>query len=82
MTRCSSTGTSICAWSPTTLRAPFVVDDEVDIAVLGASAGDRAAEREDMRVAPDLALHDLDGNVHTWSELGRKKKVLATWASW
>ena len=64
------------------LRAPFVIDAEVDMAVLGASAGDRASEREGMRVAPDLELRDLDGNVSTWSELGRKKKVLTAWASW
>ena len=64
------------------LRAPFVIDAEADMAVLGASAGDRAIEREGMRVAPDLELHDLDGNVSTWSELGRKKKVITAWASW
>lgn len=65
-----------------TLRAPFVVDAEVDVAVLGTSAADRAAERAEMHVAPDLPLHDLDGNVHRWSELGRKKKVVTSWASW
>jgi len=65
-----------------TLRAPFVVDEEVDIGVLGASATDRAAEREGMRVAPDVALLDLDGHVHHWAELGRKKKLLTAWASW
>jgi peroxiredoxin len=64
------------------LRAPFVVDDELEVAVLGTSAADRAAERASMRVAPDLPLRDLDGNVHRWSELGRRKKVLTTWASW
>jgi peroxiredoxin len=65
-----------------TLRAPFVVDAHIDIAVLGASAAERGAEREEMHVAPDLALRDLDGNVYEWSELGRKKKVITTWASW
>ena len=65
-----------------TLRAPFVVDAEIDVAVLGTSAADRAAERAEMHVAPDLPLHDLDGNVHRWSELGRKKKVVTSWASW
>ena len=64
------------------LRRPLVVDDEVDLAVLGASTVDRAAEREGMRVPADLALRDLDGNVHHWGELGRKKKLLFAWASW
>ncbi len=64
------------------LRRPLVVDDEVDLAVLGASTTDRAAEREGMRVPADLALRDLDGNVHHWGDLGRKKKLLFAWASW
>jgi hypothetical protein len=64
------------------LRRPLVVDDEVDLAVLGASTIDRAAEREGLRVSGDLALRDLDGNVHHWNELGHKKKLLFAWASW
>ena len=64
------------------LRRPLVVDDEVDLAVLGASTIDRAAERDGLRVPADLALRDLDGNVHHWGELGRKKKLLFAWASW
>ena len=64
------------------LRRPLVVDDEVDLAVLGASTIDRAAEREGLRVPADLALRDLDGNVHHWGELGRRKKLLFAWASW
>jgi hypothetical protein len=64
------------------LRRPLVVDDDVDLAVLGASAVDRAAEREGLRVPADLALQDLDGAVHRWAELGRKKKLLFAWASW
>jgi hypothetical protein len=64
------------------LRRPFVVDDEVDIAVLGASTADRAAERRAMRVPGDVSLRDFDGSEHRWSELGRKKKLLFAWASW
>jgi hypothetical protein len=64
------------------LRRPIVVDDEVDLAVLGASTTETGAERAGMRVPPDLALRDLDGNVHNWGELGRKKKLLFAWASW
>jgi hypothetical protein len=64
------------------LRRPLVVDDEVGLAVLGASVADRSAERRDMRVPGDLPLRDVDGHVHRWSELGRKKKLLFTWASW
>jgi hypothetical protein len=64
------------------LRRPLVVDDEADLAVLGVSTIDCAAEREGMRVPADLSLRDLDGNLHHWSELGRKKKLLFAWASW
>jgi hypothetical protein len=64
------------------LRAPFVVDEVAGIAVLGTSVAERAAERAGMRVAPEQRLLDLDGNVHHWSELGRKKKLLTAWASW
>jgi hypothetical protein len=64
------------------LRRPIVVDDEVDLAVLGASTTERGTERADMRVPADLVLRDLDGNVHHWGELGRKKKLLFAWASW
>jgi len=64
------------------LRAPFVADDVADVAVLGASVTDRATERAGMRVAAALPLRDLDGTVHHWGELGRKKKLLFAWASW
>jgi hypothetical protein len=64
------------------LRAPFVADEQADVAVLGASAADRAGERQGMKIAPDLVLRDLDGNAHQWSALGRKKKLLFAWASW
>jgi hypothetical protein len=64
------------------LRAPFVADAEADVAVLGAPALDRAAERAGMRVDGAMSLRDADGGTHTWSELGRKKKLLFAWASW
>jgi hypothetical protein len=64
------------------LRRPLAIDDEVDIAVLGGSVAERAADREGMRVPEGLTMQDLDGNVHPWSELGRRKKLLFAWASW
>jgi hypothetical protein len=64
------------------LHRPFVVDDDVDIAVLGTSAADRSEERRAMRVPGEVSLRDFDGREHRWSELGRKKKLLFAWASW
>ena len=32
--------------------------------------------------APDFTLPDLDGKLHSFSELRGKKVFLATWASW
>jgi hypothetical protein len=43
-----------------------------------AGVGARLAER----VAADFTLADLDGKPHTFSAIGRKKKLLVTWASW
>jgi hypothetical protein len=64
------------------LRRPLAIDDEADIAVLGASVEERAADREGMRVPDGLTLYDLDGKARAWSELGHEKKLLFAWASW
>jgi hypothetical protein len=32
--------------------------------------------------APDFTLRTIDGGSFTFSSVGRKKKVLAAWASW
>ena len=63
------------------LGRPLAVDDDTGDAALGESAAARAEQLGDCRV-DDLVLRDLAGNVVQWSALGRKKKVLVTWASW
>ena len=63
------------------LRRPLALDESAGIAVLGASASDRRAERESMRVG-DFTLDDIDGKPVQWSSIGRKKKLLFAWASW
>jgi hypothetical protein len=63
------------------LRRPLAVDADAQVAVLGASAAERAAERAAMRV-DDFTLTDLDGRPFRWSSLGRRKKLLFAWASW
>ena len=74
--RSSSTGRVDLRVVADALRAPFVVDDRSTSRCSATSAADRAPNAKDMRVAPDLALHDLDGNVHQLVRARRKKKVL------
>jgi hypothetical protein len=63
------------------VRQPLAFDAETETAVLGASAATRTDDLAGGRVG-DLVLHDADGNPFAWGEIGRKKKVLVTWASW
>jgi hypothetical protein len=63
------------------VRQPLAFDAETETAVLGASAATRSDDLAGGRVG-DLVLHDADGETFAWSEIGRKKKVLVTWASW
>jgi hypothetical protein len=63
------------------LGRPLAIDDETAVAALGESAATRAAQLASGRV-DDLVLHEIDGAPIAWPALGRKKKVLVTWASW
>ena len=63
------------------LGRPLAIDEETGVAALGESAATRATQIASGRVG-DLLLHDVDGKPVSWSALGRKKKVLVTWASW
>jgi len=63
------------------LDRPLAIDDDTAVAALGESATTRSAQIASGRVG-DLVLHDVDGKPVSWSSLGRKKKVLVTWASW
>ena len=63
------------------LRRPLALDVEVGVAVLGASADDRSAALGSLR-APDFALPDLSGQMHTLSAQRGKKVLLVAYASW
>jgi hypothetical protein len=60
---------------------PAVHPDDGSIWVLGAGAAERAETLRSLE-APDFALPDLDGRMHTLSEHRGKKVLLVTWASW
>ena len=63
------------------LDRPLAFDAEEGVAVLGASATDRAARLSSMD-APDFALPDLRGRVHSLRDQRGKKTLLIAWASW
>ena len=61
---------------------PFLAADaEAGVAVLGASAGDRASQLASME-APDFTLPDLEGHLHSLRDQRGKKTLLIAWASW
>jgi len=49
--------------------------------VLGQGAAHRSAALQSLE-APDFTLPDLDGNLHSLSDLRGKKVFLVAWASW
>jgi hypothetical protein len=63
------------------LGNPVVHDERADVWVLGVGADERNATLAGLQ-APDFSLPDLDGTLHTLSELRGKKIFLCTWASW
>jgi hypothetical protein len=63
------------------MQRPFVVDADGGAAVFGESAAARAQQLTALHV-DDFELDDAFGIAFRWSSLGRKKKVLVTWASW
>ena len=63
------------------LDRPLAVDADEGVAVLGASAGERAS-RLASREAPDLTLPDLEGRLHSLRDQRGKKTLLIAWASW
>jgi len=58
-----------------------VVDAGAGVVAYGPSAVAVAEQLADCR-APDFTLPRLDGTAFSMSAIGRKKKVLVTWASW
>ena len=63
------------------LGRPLAIEAEAGLAVLGASADARGAQLAS-QVAPDFALPDLEGKMHTLWEHRGKKVLLVAYASW
>jgi len=63
------------------LRRPVVHDAAGETWVLGAGAEHRNEALTGL-TAPDFALPDLRGSMHTLSALRGNKVFLCTWASW
>jgi hypothetical protein len=63
------------------LDRPLAFDADTAVAAIGESAATRAAQLAEGHL-DDIVLHDVDGRPFSWPEIGRKKKVLVTWASW
>jgi len=63
------------------LGRPVAVDDAVGVAYLGPATAARADRLRSLQ-APDFALPDLDGTLHSLSDHRGKKVLLAAYASW
>jgi hypothetical protein len=63
------------------LGRPLAIDRAEGVAVLGASAGDRARDLASLE-APDFTLPDLDGRERSLSEFRGRKVFLLAFASW
>ena len=63
------------------LELPLVVDAEAGAAALGTAHADRAAVLESLE-APDFALPDANGRLHSLSDYRGKKVLLIVYASW
>lgn len=63
------------------LDRPLAVDAEEGSAALGASAAERCSQLRSLE-APDFALPDLTGRLHSLSEQRGKKVLLIAYASW
>jgi hypothetical protein len=63
------------------LQRAVVVDADAGV-VAYAPAATAVADQLADRHAADFTLPSLDGTPCTFSALGRKKKLLVTWASW
>jgi hypothetical protein len=63
------------------LQRPVAIDVEESSAFLGVAASSRAEQLRGMQ-APDFALPDLSGRVHSLGEHRGKKVLLLAYASW
>ena len=62
-------------------RQPVLRSERGDVFAIGEASGDRAGLLRG-GVAPDFALPDLVGRIHSLSEHRGKKVFLVSWASW
>jgi peroxiredoxin len=60
---------------------PVVIDAAEGVIALGAPAAERVAAMESLD-APDFELPDVEGGSFRYSSLGKRKKLVVTWASW
>jgi hypothetical protein len=65
----------------TLLDRPLALDTAEAAAYLGVSHADRAAALASLE-APDFALPDLSGRIHSLSEQRGRKVLLVAYASW
>lgn len=63
------------------LHRPVVIDTAEGAAALGVPAAERVAAMETLE-APDFELPDVEGGRFQYSSLGKRKKLVVTWASW
>jgi peroxiredoxin len=63
------------------LRRPAVIDAAEAIFAIGVPAAERAEAMESLD-APDFELPDIEGETFQFSSLGKRKKLVVTWASW
>ena len=76
----SAAGVDLAAFAAA-LGRPLALDAPEGVAALGTAAADRAASLVSLE-APDFALPDLAGRLHTLSEHRGKKALLIAYASW
>ncbi len=60
---------------------PVAHSRDGEVWAFGESAGERAVKLKSLD-APEFALPDLDGEMHSLSDYRGRKVFLATWASW
>ncbi len=63
------------------LHRPVVVDASVGVVAIGVPAAERVAAMESLE-APDFELPDVEDQPFRYSSIGKRKKVVVTWASW
>ncbi len=63
------------------LAQPIAIDDDTGTIALAGSPATRV-EQFSSRALDDLVFRDVDGTPFAWESIGRRKKVVAAWASW